>query len=150
MAKPGLELLGDKELRKTLKTLGPRVARRVLKKAVHAAAMPPLQAARTLVAKESGLLKKSLGRVTKVNRKSGTATARIGARTNVEGEHNGEKRVPWRYSHLVELGHVDENGRHVPAKPFLRPAGDETAGASLDIMKDALADGVAKEAKKQS
>jgi HK97 gp10 family phage protein len=148
MAKPGLELLGDKELKKLFKTLGPRIAKRVLKKAMHAAAMPPLKSARSHVPVDEGLLKKSLGRVTKVNRRNGSAVSRVGASTSVEAEVDGVKKVPWRYSHLQELGHVTEDGTHVPAKPFLRPAADETAGQSLNIIKDKLAEGIAAEAKK--
>ena len=148
MGKRGLELLGDKELKKALKTLGPRVAKRVLKKALMAGALPPLKSARSNVPVDEGLLKKSLGRVVKVSRK-GAGVARIGARTHIEADVDGQKKVPWRYAHLVELGHQDQNGHHVPAHPFLRPAADETASASLQAMKDKFAEGVAAEAKKR-
>jgi hypothetical protein len=48
----------------------------------------------------------------------------------------------------VEGGHIDANGNHVPAQPFLRPAFDETQGQALDVMKDKLAAGVVKEAQR--
>jgi HK97 gp10 family phage protein len=141
-----MTLTGDKQLEKALRSLGPRVAKKVLRGAVNAAATPVLKTARAKVSEESGLLKKSLGKKVRLNKRTGTASARVGARNTIQGEHDGKPRVPWRYAHLVELGHVDENGRHVPAHPFLRPAADENAEKAVGVMTDKLAAGIVKEA----
>jgi HK97 gp10 family phage protein len=148
MARARMELLGARELERTFKTLGDRVQRKVLRKAVNAAGTPVVKAARSKAPSESNTLKKSMGKKIKTYKATGTVAAIIGPRTDVQGEHNGQVRIPKFYAHLVEGGHIDANGNHVPGQPFLRPAFDETQGQALGVMKEKLADGVAKEAKK--
>jgi hypothetical protein len=57
-------------------------------------------------------------------------------------------RRPIKYSHLVEQGHIDaKTKKHVPGKPFLRPAFDETQSqVGEQIMGDIWA-GIVEEAK---
>lgn len=142
---PLMTLTGDKALERKLSKLGGRVAKRVLRKAMNAAATPVVKAARGNVSVRSGLLKKSIGKTVRV--KGTRAGARVGARTNVAASDDaGNKVEPWRYAHLVELGHIDENGQHVPAKPFLRPAAEQTKGQAADVLSDKLAEGVLREA----
>ena len=148
MAKAGIILLGAKDLERTFRTLGDRVQRKITRQAVNAGATPVVKAARAKAAKESGLLRKSLGKKIRTYKQSGTVAAIIGPRTDVEGEYKGEIRKPKFYAHLVEGGHIDANGNHVPAQPFLRPAFDETQGQALEVIKEKLAEGVVKEAKK--
>jgi HK97 gp10 family phage protein len=148
MPKAGMTLLGAKELERTFRTLGERVQRKVTRQAVNAAATPVVKAAKAKAPQESGTLKKSLGKKVRTYKQTGTVTAIVGPRTDVEGEHDGKVRKPKFYAHLVEGGHIDESGNHVPAKPFLRPAFDETQGQALGVMADKLAAGVVKEAKK--
>src|SRR4051794_6246108 len=105
MAKPGLTLLGAKELERTFRTLGERVQRKVTRGAVNTAATPVVKAARARAAQESGLLRKSLGKKIRTYKQTGTVAAIIGPRTDVEGEHNGKPRKPKYYAHLVEGGH---------------------------------------------
>lgn len=142
-----LSLTGDKELEKALRSLGPRVAKKVLRQAISAAASPVVKSAKANVTERSGLLKKSLGKKVRANKRRGTASARVGARTNVKGEVDGKPHVPWRIAHLVELGHIAADGSHVPAKPFLRPAADENETKAVQVMSDKLAAGIVKEAK---
>lgn len=147
MSKP-MSMAGDRELVKALKSLGPRVAKKVLRQALSAGATPVVKSAKQSVATESGLLKKALGKRVKVNKRSGFGSARIGARTNVQGDYKGETRVPWRYGHLVELGHIDSLGNHVAAQPYLRPAADENETKVVQVMGDKLAEGIKREAKR--
>jgi HK97 gp10 family phage protein len=148
VGKSGLQLEGDKALAKVFKTLGPKVQRRVLRSAVNAATTPVTKAAKAKAdaSKQSGLLKKALGKKTKSYSKSMTVVGIVGARTNVIGEYKGKKRWPAKYSHLVEKGHIARDGSFVPPKPFLQPAMDETKAQAVNVMKDKLASGVAKEA----
>ena len=139
-------LTGDKELEKALRSLGPKIAKKVLRQAVSAAATPVVKSAKANVTERSGLLKKSLGKKVRVNKNRGTASARVGARSNVQGEFEGKPHVPWRVAHLVELGHIAADGSHVPAKPFLRPAADENEHKAVEVMTDKLAAGIVKEA----
>lgn len=145
MPKASAKLEGGKELQRALKTLGVRVQRKVLRQAVNAASTPVVKAARRKAPKQSGLLRKSLGKKLKTYTKNGTVMALVGPRKDVEGEHEGEKRRPARYAHLVENGHVAADGTHVPAQPFLRPAFDETQPQALDTMRRKLAAGVVTE-----
>lgn len=148
MAKPGLTLTGHKALDKKLRTLGDKVQRRVTRKAVNAAATPVLKAARAKAPKQSGLLKKAMGKKVATNKKTGDIVGIVGARKQIEGEYQGEKRKPSRYSHLVEKGFIDSSGKFVPPSPFLFPALDETEGQALDILRDKFAEGVIREAAK--
>lgn len=148
MAKNGFTLTGFKELEKTFKTLGDRVQRKVSRQAVNAATTPIVKAARQKAAKESGLLKKSLGKKVRTYVERKTVMGVVGPRKDFTGEFNGKKRWPAKYAHLVEKGHVTEDGVHVPAQPFLRPAFDQTQGEALGVMTDKLAEGVLREAKK--
>ncbi len=144
------ELTGFKELEKTLRTLGERTQRRVLRSAVSAASTPIVRAAKANAndSKESGTLKKSLGRKLKTYTDTQTVVAVIGPRTNVTGTWKGKKRWPAKYAHLVEGGHIDEHGNYVQPKPFLRPAFDSTQGQAVEVMKSKLAEGVTREAAK--
>jgi HK97 gp10 family phage protein len=59
----------------------------------------------------------------------------VGARYATKGNRKGSGV---NYSHLVELGHKDKYGGHVPAKPFLRPSADESKEEVLSIIVDAM------------
>lgn len=148
MGKAGMELFGDKALAKTFKTLGERVQRRVLRQAVNAASTPVVKAARSKARKQSGLLKKSLGKKVKTYPEKMTVVGIIGPRRDVQGEYKGVKRVPANYAHLIEGGKINSDGSYTPPEPFLRPAYDETEGQALNVMRDKLASGVVKEAAK--
>lgn len=150
MSKDSFKLEGFKELDRKLKKLGDKVHRKVTRQAVNAAATPVVKAAKANAdeSKDSGLLKKSLGKKVATFKKTQTVAAIVGARKNVSGEVDGEIRRPARYAHLVEKGHIDENGNHVGARPFLRPALDETGEKAMDVMGAKLAEGVEREAKK--
>src|SRR4051812_39168403 len=121
-----MEVKGAKELERVFRTLGDRVQRKVLRQSVNAASTPVVKAARSKAPKQSGLLRKALGKKVKSYAASETAVGIVGPRNNVVGEFKGKKRWPAKYAHLVEGGHIDENGNPVPPQPFLRPAFDET------------------------
>ncbi|HEV2294091.1 MAG TPA: HK97-gp10 family putative phage morphogenesis protein [Tepidisphaeraceae bacterium] len=142
-----MTLTGDKQLAKLFNTLGERVQRRVLRSAVNAAGTPVLKAARRNAAKESGTLKKALGKKVKTSKDKKAVTAIIGPRRGVTGTYRGKVRKPSRYAHLVEKGFIDEHGNHVPAQPFLRPALEETQAEAVGVMGVKLAAGIVREAK---
>ena len=150
MAKGSLHLQGAKELDRKLRKLGDKVHRRVSRQAVNAAATPVVRAARSKAPSESGTLRKSLGKKVATFKKTATVAAIVGARKSVTGTHKGKSRKPSRYAHLVEKGHIDEQGNHVGAKPFLRPALDDTQGQAMDAMAKKLAEGVEREARRAS
>ena len=102
---------------------------------------------KALVAGKTGLLKKSIIKKVVTNRRG---------RTILIVGPNKDKTVdaysPWlkrmitvrasRYAHLVELGFVQKiRGRtkRIPAKPFFRPAMDESRAAIIEITAKSLA-----------
>jgi HK97 gp10 family phage protein len=143
-----MDITGDKALAALLGQLPDRVARKVLKSAVNAAANPVLKSARRRVRKRTGLLKKSLGKKTVTNKKTDSATAIVGPRQDVQGVVNGKPYRPARIAHLVEKGFINEHGEHVPPQPFLFPAMQETESEAIGIMQTKLAEGVIREATK--
>jgi HK97 gp10 family phage protein len=145
MGKPDKDILA---LQKKLTKLGDKVARKVTRQAVNAAATPVVKAAKANVAVDSGLLKKSLGKKTITSKDKQFVSALVGAKKSVQGESNGKIQKPSRYAHLVEKGFIDAAGNHVPPQPFMRPAADSTASQAESIMAKKFADGVEREARK--
>jgi HK97 gp10 family phage protein len=144
----GVKLIGERELTKLLNSLGDRVARKALRQAVNAAASPVVKVAKQKAKKQSGLLKKSLGKKVVTNKKSQSATAVVGARKSVQGTYKGKPRKPSRYVHLVEKPHIGPGGNYVPGQPFLGPAADETREQSKGIMAGKLREVIEREAAK--
>lgn len=113
---------------------------------------------KALIAGKTGLLKKSIIKKVVTNRRG---------RTILIVGPNKDKTVdaysPWlkrmitvrasRYAHLVELGFVQKiRGRtkRIPAKPFFRPAMDESRAAIIEITAKSLALSLEKIFQKQS
>lgn len=135
------DLLADLEgLKKALRN-------RILKRAIGAGTKLILREAKARAPRETGLLRKSLGRKVKVYRNSGTVVGIVGPRAGFK-ETVTRSRGRWlpgpvvsdpiRYAHLVELGtrpHALGKGSNLrkgrqsghthpgaAARPFLRPA----------------------------
>lgn len=149
-SKNAMTVIGQKELERTFRTLGDRVQRKVSRSAVTAASTPIVKAATQNAAEDTGTLKLAMkgGRKVKTYSKTGTTIAVIGPRRQVKSEHKGKVKRPANYAHLVEGGHIAEDGSHVPAQPFLRPAYDQNEDRAQGIMADKFAAGVVKEARK--
>jgi len=143
-------LEGGKELERALKTLGERTQRKVTRQAVNAALTPVLKSARAHAPEESGLLKESLDKKVRTYTDTMTIVGLVGPDTTTKGEFNGEIRVPYKYAHLAENGHIDEAGNFIPGHPFMRPAWDENQGKMLDVMKTKMGKGIEREAAKAS
>ncbi len=165
----GMRLVGQRELIFALKQLPKNVYARVIAKTNNLCMKPTLAMARSLVPVRYGILKKSLGMITKKYPSKGIIMSIIGARTGFRQtvgmevklgakrgaggrfESKGTKQLtgtvdPTKYAHLVEFGH---GGKH-PAQPhpFLRPAWDATSGIALFNYKRILWDGIVREAEK--
>lgn len=118
-----------------LEGLGPALGRleklrrgargKILRKALNEGTKPVLSSAKGLAPRESGQLRKSLGKKVKVYRESGAAVGLVGPRSGFKRQVTVEKRKvsaviggkrttrrigavvyrnPVRYAHLVELG----------------------------------------------
>lgn len=144
MAKPFINIKGDKKLIKKLKELGnPKLAKRILKKAINAAARQVVKAARQNVDSDTGALKKAI--TAKVVGKNFNYTAIVGADTAAVSEDGGE---PANYDHLVEYGFQHESGVNVPARSFLRKGFEAAAPQAQKMLEDKIAKEIEKAATK--
>ena len=122
----GIAVEGDEALKRKLKALPDNLLRKVVSGATSHAMTPVQRAARSKVPTRMGLLKKAIGKKSKLYKRSMTAVTIVGARTGFkrqvrtkeagldEAWKTGEpmKAVyadPVKYAHLVEFG----TGPHV-------------------------------------
>lgn len=133
---------GVKELEKALQKLPENMQKRAYRSVLTSGGRVIASAAKKKITKgRTGLLKKAI-RV-KSGMKGHTAFAVIGASRSIAGTYKGKRVVPWLYSHLVEYGTA-----HSAAKPFLRPAVNETGAAVVKKMAIGLDRFLAREVKK--
>ncbi len=123
-----VRILGAREMDSLLAELGPRVAKRVAGNAMRAGARVIRREARRRVRVRTGALKRSI--VVRAGREPGTAVV-------------GFLRPTSRRAHLVEFG-----TRHSPARPFMRPAIDETANEVIEKIGERMFAGIEREAEK--
>lgn len=138
-----ITVTGQEAIARALDSLPPKLQKRALRRGVTKMARRIRGRARELVAVETGALKKALAfRVYRLKRgdgygavigpvrdapgkppryRRGVVRGKKGLRLARKGEQATSYRNPVNYAHLVELGH-----RSAPAKPFLRPALDQT------------------------
>lgn len=109
-----------------IKGLPDKMKRTELLKIMRRVAKPTAEAAkRNLKSRNvTGVLEKSIGNITSKNKKYPNIL--VGPR--IKGKHGGY------YGHLVEFGHGGP--KPAPARPFMRPAYDETKG---QVTADAAA-----------
>ncbi|HKX36646.1 MAG TPA: HK97-gp10 family putative phage morphogenesis protein [Rhizorhapis sp.] len=127
-----VKISGGPELEAALTELGGKIAGRLGTNAVRAGARVIAAAARQKVPVRTGRLKKSI----RIFDDRELSLAKGSERAAYAGT-----REP--YAHLVEFGTA-----HSAAKPFLRPALDESAQDALDKLTDNLAGGIERETAK--
>lgn len=137
MPNTGLTLQGDKKMIRNLERLGSTIARRVVRKSVNKAMTPLNKAAKREAPVDTGLLKKSIGKVVRTYRKNGVVFAAVGPRTGFVKIIDGVKKNPVKYAHLVE-----------PSNAFMRRAFDTTKGQVLSVLESELRSNIEKEARK--
>ena len=129
-----VKLTGMRELARAIDKLPKELQRRAESSAIRGGCKPILKAAKGNVAKDTGLLKKSLGNTVRTVR--GKTTGRVGPRRGFKKTvtRNGKSVVsdPTKYAHLVEYG-----TSHSAAKPFIRPAIESTEGQVVAEMASA-------------
>lgn len=142
----GMTVVGDVALLRKFEALPVKLQKKHGWNAMLKAGRRVVRAAKKRVPKNTGQLKKSLGMKRKLYRRSGTIVAIVGPRTGFRAVVNGKPHDPAKIAHLVELGHA---GPHAAsAKPFLRPAMDETAQSNVVLIASELTKGLAEEAAK--
>lgn len=137
-----IDLVGDKELLRKFADLPAKLQKKHGRRAISKAARRLVKAAKEKCPKRSGQLKKSLGFKPRTY-KTGVFAV-VGPRSGFRTEVNGKSHDPKKIAHLVELGH---SGPHAAqAKPFLRPAFDQTAASNVALIAAELRNGLAEEA----
>jgi HK97 gp10 family phage protein len=110
--KVSIQTLGGDKIFSRLSGMG-KAANKIVKKAMGEAGKIILKEAKGGIPRESGLLKKSMGRKVKVYRGSGAVVAIVGPRTGfvqivdvkgLGGIRHSVLRDPTKYAHLVEGG----------------------------------------------
>lgn len=159
-----VDLTGDKQLKRLLRTLGPRIQRKVTRQAINKAANPIIRAAKiTLKARvaakrttlktqlrASGMKARQAGRVAKLSKFSKTEGAlakSIGKRMKTYTASGvvfvavGPKWPQGAHGHLIEYGHKpagwyakQKGAKFVPAYPFMRPAFDTQKRNAMIIV----------------
>lgn len=151
-----IDLLGDKQLQSTLKTLQASTQRQVMRPAIRSGLVPINKEAKRLVPKQSGALKKSIAAKVAYSRRTGQVVGMVGVRHN----HKSNGKIPNLYAQRVEFGwdHKSQaararKGRKYPAfnapeeakraelgtasrrpRPFLRPALQSQRNAAFARM----------------
>lgn len=136
--KSGVVVTGIKELDLMLKQMTPELNHRILGAANTAAAKPLIASAKSMVAKKSKRLEKSIGAV-KISTRKATeiGTVHVGPRRG--GGHKGY------HGHLVELGTVErfhKSGKStgvMPKLPFMRPSFERTQAQIISSQKELIA-----------
>jgi HK97 gp10 family phage protein len=161
---------GDKRLIAKLQTMTAGRQRRVMRPALNAAAKPIVGSARSNAARDSGLMAKSIGHVTRTGKKGNIYTY-VGPRTGFERFVMRDGFIvfsnPVKYAHLVEFGTAahgisGSDFMFTPAgprrsvqhpgavsKPFLRPAFDANTSTSIRIAHERMWQELTKIARKK-
>jgi HK97 gp10 family phage protein len=124
MADFGIEIPRLAEVIKAFEDLDKRARSNALRAALRAATQPVLAAAKAKAPVDTGRLRKSLA--TTVSTKQGRSHAAIGLKQSIMGNSG------W-YGRMIETGTAK-----MPARPYLRPAFDESAGAALERFAEAF------------
>jgi HK97 gp10 family phage protein len=132
-----IEVKGDKHLLKILQELNSKVAKQVNRRAVNLATTPILQAVKQNVPVDKGDLKKA--QTKKITSKGGQANGIVGADADYVSEDGSR---PAHYDHIIEYGHIAQDGKHVPANPYMRTAWDSSIEQAREIHEKALQEGI--------
>ena len=125
-----VEISGMDEILKKLKILPDRVQKNVLTGAIRASAKPMIKEARSLVPKDKGTLKKSIGVVKRRSKDKKIVQFSVAPL---------KKKGGW-YAHFIEFGTVK-----MPSHPFMRPAFEKKGNESIDEAKKYMTKRVDKE-----
>lgn len=119
---------GVPEIAAALKELPVTIHKQALRKPIYRGAQLVRDRAKTLVPVKTGNLRKNI----KVKGRRGTPTMQLVAAFVQYGKGGAS------YAHLVEKGFMHISGRHIPARPFMRPALEMSANEIISIVAKEL------------
>ena len=144
MSETRSNIKGAKGIMRNLERLAkPSTRRRVLRGAMGPASGPMTKAIKQAVPKDTGLLKKSIGRVIRTY-KNGNVVAIIGPRNGFAVERNGKTVDPAKYGWPLEVG-----TRFAAPTFFMRNGFNGHSAGAFRILGREVEARVAKEVKKQ-
>ena len=127
--------LGDARLQRKLHSLGNKIEKKIVRRALRTAAKVVLQAAKARVPVDTGALKKGLKvRATKRSR----TIIGVHIRTPTRAELGIHPDDPGYYPAVIEYGAEGH-----AAQPFLRPAMDEARDKARQVIADSIRAGIA-------
>jgi len=132
---------GVREIDRKLKTLEPRVQRKVLRQAMRSGMKVVLQDALMRVPVLTGLLKKNI-KLRAMKRKRNRVVLLVQVRSDPGLIKVSKAGVRYFYPTAVEFGHGS-----VPPHPFMRPAYDLQGPQARDTTMHELLEGTLREAK---
>ena len=152
-----MDLTGDKEMQKAMRSLPAKIQKKVLRAAIRSGMGPALKESKRMIPVESGALRDSM----KISIKALPPHIMVGKlwpdKNFVvgfwpEGSDKPERRRPIKYAHLVEAGHaVVRNGvsiGDVRPQPFIRDAFAQTKDEQIRRFRKSYLRGAKREWKK--
>ena len=131
MMRMDIKITGIKQIEKKLSGMETKIARKVVRQALKKAAKPILAAAKRNAPVKTGALKKSL-RVRVMKKKK----HRYGVMVATSAK--------WFTGETFYAAFVEYGTKHLPARPFLRPAMDSQKTAAEKILKQEILSGIEK------
>jgi len=129
-----IAVIGDKELQRKLKALDIKMQKKIIHKALRAAAKPILAQSKATAPVLSGRLKKSL----KLRaRRARRGVFGVQVMTGTRQELGIPAGYPYYYPAAVEYGHA-----RAPAHPFLRPALEANRQKGINIAANVIRQGI--------
>jgi hypothetical protein len=143
MARPLIQVRGIEKLRKKLRQLERKTARRAIAKAVRAGAVVLRRAVRDDTPVDEGVLKRMQDY--KLIGKGMRRAAVIGANVQkLQQAHSEDPSRPTNIDHLVEEGHTAPDGTVVPPSGYMRRAAAEAMPKAEKRVTDVLASEISK------
>lgn len=150
-----LSVIGTKEVIARFSRLKGARQRAAMRRGVTAAGQLEVQYARKAAPRQSGILRRSLGKVVKTYAKSNTVVARIGVVRGYEWYWDGQRRIPEMYINAVEGGTKPRRTRSgafrgkVNATRFLSRAANRAKSAAENRFTAKFRESILKEAAKK-
>ncbi len=161
-----IDQVAERALLNALAVLPEKIFRKVVRRATNKAMTPVLKAARRLVSRRSGTLRKSLGKLTRVYPRRKTITTLVGPRSGYISPTSGSRAG--EYGNILEHGagpHEIILGKPLflagigliwgekvmhpgtSPRPFLRPALSSNKAKAIGIFTKSVREGIEKETK---
>jgi len=141
-----IDLRGDKELRRKLDQLSPRVERKVLAKVQRRALKRMRAAARAAAPVRTRALRRSIK--TKIVKRRRRGVVALQVRTGTRSELGIPESATGYYPAALEYGWTDRGGNRHPARSFMRSAWHSTLPAMRRDVARGIREGIEAEAAK--